>query len=172
MDLLSSILATSSQIRSRKCLRTQSITKRFGASSLSVLGSCSACSGKIQVLSCCSLISPSREEIHCCQIGFNLYLFVCFIAVENSHSRLLYPCAPHTTLYKLVRPYQEYYPARSQREHMRASRYHPSARIDRQYYTYPQPTQRGKPQFHQCFTRISLSMGRLILNRLKTRTLV
>jgi len=89
IDLLSSILATSSQIRSRKCLRTQSMTKRLGASSLSVLGSCSTCSGKIQVLSCCSLISPSREEIHCCQIGFNLYLFVCYIDVKTSHSGLL-----------------------------------------------------------------------------------
>ena len=175
MDLLSSRLATSSQIRSRKCLRTQSMTNRLGASSLSVLGSCSACRGKIQVLSCCSLISPSRQEIHCCQIGFNLYLLVCFITVKNSHSPFLYPCAVYTTLiitlYKSASPYQfaqivcrnpEFYPARSQREHMVTSRYHPCARFDRQYYTYPQPTQRGKFQFHQCFTRISLRMGRLI----------
>ena len=93
IDLLSSILATSSQIRSRKCLRTQSMTKRFGASSLSVLGSCSTCSGKIQVLSCCSLISPSREEIHCCQIGFNWCLFVFTLGCENCHSQLLCPSA-------------------------------------------------------------------------------
>jgi hypothetical protein len=43
-----------------------------------------------------------------------------------------------------------------------------STRDDPQYYTYPQPTQRGEVQFHQCFTRISLWIGRLMVNRLKT----
>jgi hypothetical protein len=89
IDLLSSMLATSSLIRSRKCLRTQSITKRFGASSLRVPRSCSTCRGKIQVLSCCSLISPSRQEIHCCQIEFKACPFICLSVAKmlgsNNH---------------------------------------------------------------------------------------
>ena len=72
IDLLSSRLSTSSFIRSRKCFRTQSMTKRLGANSFNVFNSCSTCSGRIQVLSCCSLISPSREDIHCCQIEFKV----------------------------------------------------------------------------------------------------
>ncbi len=91
IDLLSSMLATSSRIRSRKCLRTQSITNRFGASSLSVLGSCSTCSGKIQVLSCCSLISPSRQEIHCCQIEFKVCPFVRLSVAKSARNQLLCP---------------------------------------------------------------------------------
>ena len=87
IDLLSSMLATSSRIRSRKCLRTQSITNRFGASSLSVLGSCSTCSGKIQVLSCCSLISPSRQEIHCCHIEFKVCPFVRMSVAKSARNQ-------------------------------------------------------------------------------------